>query len=292
MNKPKVLAENMIFKDFFGELCNTHSCYHSKVISDKFNIPSSLQNNIDNYGHYIDTFEALVKNKLLIWSPKGYSVYKMYFKYILPTSVFLHYLNVDISKMKEISLFIVDSETYQRYRHNVGGEYSDQFAKPNKTKMHLVLVKDYKDVRIKWKDVSLVSLFHELMHLVDNLDFNGLNDASNIDYTYRWHEIKAKYISELFYGLYKLIKTIKLKHNKSRLLSVWVDDLRQSLYKITDSIENISFYNHEIIDLELSVEKRSSEVIIELSKKNQSYYRSLKCINQINNVFNDIEQIK
>ena len=285
------LIESMGFFEFFDHLKSTYLCYHSKVISKKFNIPSNLQNNIDNYGHFIDTFEALIKNKLYLWVTKGYSVFKMFHKYILPTTVFLHYLNVDISKIPEIQIFVVDNQTYEIYKREIGGEYSDRFKTNKSDRMHLILIKDYKTERITYKDLSLTSLFHELMHLVDNLGFDGLQNSHNIDYMYRCHEIKARYISEAFLRVYKGLKSNFSEYRKNLIISTYLYMQRDSLDELEQALENITSFNNKTINLELDSEFRSSQLICEFTHKNQSYYRSLKCINQLNQIFDKLESV-
>ena len=137
--------------------------------------------------------------------------------------------------------------------------------------------------------MTLTSLYHELKHLVDNLEFNGLNDANNIIYSYRWYEIKARYISELFLCVYKGINSSQPNYNRLLILSMWIDGLRERIDGLNESIENEGYCNHEIIDLELtSGFCRSSQLICEYTLKNQSYYRSLRCINNLNQTLDQI----
>lgn len=286
-------SQNTIkYKDFaqFYEVINQMSnTYHSKFVSDNYNIPRNLQLSIDNYSHFIDTFEALVKDKLYIRCFKDFDHDRLFYNYILPTSVFLHYLNVDISILSEINIFIVNDKTYELYRENIGGEYAEASKRFTRVKTHLIIIKDYED-QTEFNDaLSLIALFHELTHLVDNIDFNGLKQDRDLEYNYRISEIKAKHLSEFFYAFYQCkVKYIPMNHT-FEIIHEYNIDIKEDLVELYDSIVYQLDFNYDYINSDLQF--GFIDNIWHTSKQNIQYLKSIQQITDLLKFLNSVESL-
>lgn len=278
------------FENFYKSINFQFSVYHSKYVSNLYNIPRNLQLSIDNYSHFVDTFEALVKNKLYIHSIENYDHDRMFYDYILPTSIFLHYLNVDTSKMSEINLYIVNDKLYSLYRREIGGEYTQGIYRKSNIKNHIILIKDYTEINELNHALTLISLFHELTHLVDNSDFNGLQQDKIIGYSFRWSEIKAKYLSEFFYMFYKCLTKYVKGFTRLHLINQYSIPLKDNLNDLYLSIVNNLELNEAIIDLDISYDDINDNTM-ELTQENIQYYTSLQQINDLNKFFKNVEGI-
>ena len=226
---------SMKFRQFYKVLNDKLNTYHSKYIHMKYSIPTTLYNNIENKSKFICLLHELTKSKLYIKCLKKFDRNIIYHDYILPIAVFLHYMHVDIEKLTQIDLYIVNRQIYKQYGTSTGGEYIDGVNPTKKHKVHIILVKQFNNNDSTNKERTLKSLFHELTHLIDNFNFNGFNN--NINYWLRWYEIKARAISSVFLNFYKDLlvsydRTSKLNNTLwvvNRNLGIISNDIMQEI---------------------------------------------------------------
>jgi len=230
--------------------------------------------------------KKLVENKFYIWCVRGFNQKVMFNDYILPTAIYLYYMHVDLNQINKIHLYIVNDKTYKTYRGNVGGEYTDGLNRKTNKQTHIILVKQSNNNTPITKDESLNSLFHELTHLVDNIDFNGLSDPHIIDYYLRWHEIRARILSRVFSEFYKRLL------NNDHLLYNTLVGIEITLDGITDDLMhdiNVSYYN---IDTKfdyrylLNVEIDNTQLLSE----NIQLLTSMREVHSLKNFVNNIEE--
>ena len=205
----------MDFLEFYTDLRKSFSCYHAKHFYNKYTKPIALYQTIPNITQFNEFITKLTDNKLYIYCIKQFDQKTIYYDYIIPTAVFLHYMHVDIDRLAKINLVIVNEASYDTYNNNVGGEYT--YAEDRKS--HLILVRQFTDNNNFNKSSTLCSLFHELTHLVDNMGFIGFN--SDLHYYLRWHEIRAKAISYVFTDFYnRLLNSYHHLTNTVRLVQL------------------------------------------------------------------------
>jgi len=277
------------FSEFYYAINHEFSLYHSKYVSNAYKISKNLQLSIDNYGHFIDTYEALVKNKLFIKCESNYNKDHMYYRYILHTIVYLQYMHVDISKLSYINLYIVDSKKYKQYRKDVGGEYSEAINNRTQVKHHIILIKDYTEVSELNQSLSLISLFHELTHVVDNLDFNGLIQDKIIDYNYRFTEIKAKHLSEFFWAFYQCLNKRMTSFWKAHIIHEHNIRINDNLAELHEYIVNTLDFNYNWINSDLKFNRMYN--VFHISQHNVQYLKSIQQIHTLTKFFKNLESI-
>ena len=277
----------MVFKnfdEFLHYFTTLNPCYHSKYIYARYCCPKELYHNIHEWVKFNEVIDKLTDSKLFINCKEFFDPKTLFNDYILPIAIFLHYMHVDIDKMAEIELFIVNDKLYEKYRTNTGGEYTSGLK--DKKNCHIILVRQFNDKTLGGKYTTLKSLFHELMHLVDNLDFNGLN--SNIDYYHRWHEIKAYMISEFFVHFYRGVLNQSHLNNINNTLWVVNSKLRTTAGDIMEDLNN----NYHWIEYTYSgkQEYKGSYDNSKKLKENIELLTSMREINTLQNFFEQMEE--
>ncbi len=278
----------MAFKDFhefLHYLTTVHPCYHSKYIYARYCCPKDLYHNIHEWDKFNEVIDKLTDSKLYIHCKAFFDPKTLFNDYILPIAIFLHYMHVDIDKMAEIELYIVNDELYEKHRIDTGGEYTSGL-KENNIKCHIILVRQFNDKSLDNKYTTLKSLFHELMHLVDNLDFNGLN--SDIDYYHRWHEIKAYAISEFFVHFYRGV--LNQSHLNNINNTLWV--VNRKLRTISTDIMIQMNRNYEWIETNNPTHRYNNGSIDNCKdiEMNIELLKSMREINTLQNFFEQIEE--
>lgn len=272
------------FEEFFNTLNKTLSCYATKYIKQNYIIPSELSENIPNYTEFRVILHKLCE-KLKVCCIDGFSHETMYFDYIIPTAVFLHYMHVNMDLIPEMNIYIVNEKLYNQYNPSVGGEYTTGVNSMMGNDVHVVLVKQFNKYNTLNKYETLDSLFHELMHLVDRLHIDGYKDS--INYTLRWHEIKARTISNVFLEFYK------------GLLNEF-NELESCILNQKNRIENLEYDINYQIDLTCDSIDRWQKVydglpkgnnLLNLSEKNTELFKSMKEINTLQKFLTNLEEL-
>ncbi len=207
----------------------------------------------------------------------------MFHNFILPSAVFLYYMNLDLNDLDRLDLYLIDEKTYNIYHENVSGEYlSGTLRKRNG---HIILIKCYENNFNRVKS----SLFHELMHLVDNRGFHDYDEEHEIDYDFRWHEIKAKYVSKVFTKFYIYINdksNISFNFRKSFLIN--------KIAKLKGILKDRNYKLNILLDrlyllVDCRVERNS--LLLNHSKEIIQLLKSLKTIVLIKKFLNNIKVI-
>jgi len=252
ITKQKVMTninQKIEFKDFFLDVQKCSREYTAKAFLDRFDLSKNVHN-ITNYTKFTKTINTLCKYKLNIHMPLFYDRDLIFNKYILPTAVFMHYMNINVGIMDRLHIFIVNNDIYDRYSEVIGGEYF--LTKSRDKPIHMILVKDY-EMRSSYNpsfnqiEKSYTTLFHELIHLHDNKDKTDFKCNRIIKYTHQRHEIKARYISKFFYNFYCNL----LNGYDPEQIEIMVDDLKWFVIELDDlysEIINIQEKLSEYID--------------------------------------------
>ncbi|KKN18815.1 hypothetical protein LCGC14_0951890 [marine sediment metagenome] len=283
---------SMKFREFYNVLNKKLNTYHSKYIRMNYITPRALFDNIEERSKFMELLHELTESKLYIKCSKKFDIKTIFFDYILPIAVFLHYMHVDIEKLTQIDLYIVSQQTYNQYNPYVAGEYIDGVNPSKKHKVHIILVKQYNTVKGQGeyneenKDKTLCSLFHELTHLIDNSDFNGLNH--DISYRLQSHEIKAKAISNVFLNFYK---DLIVSYDRTSQLnnSLWV--VNRNLRIITKEIMHEINYNYYCIETKLHDRYFFNENV-DNTKTLYENIQLLTSMRQINTLKNFVKELK
>lgn len=278
----------MKFSEFYA-LVNTKSvCYHTKYVKQDYTIPWALKRNLPNLTKFKVLLHRLTENKFYIWCTKDFSQETLYYDYILPTAVFLHYMHIDMDKLTEINLYIVNEKLYNKYNSKVGGEYTGGVNPTTNVRTHLILIKQFNPFigqtkyNLKTKNTTLNSLFHELMHLVDRL--TDMFDY-DVQYGFRWQEIKAKCLATVFFQFYKGL-LVTYDQNSQLKNTIWV-----SRHLLNNRIIDI---NTELSGNNFIINKRESfnECInnTDLIQQNIHLYKSLRQINTLKNFLTNFKE--
>jgi len=223
----------------------------------------------------------------------------MFFDYILPTAVFLHYMHVNIEKLPRIHLYIINEQLYDTYKLNVGGEYTSSTRRTTKELEHLIFIRAFTDNDEISHDASLHALFHELTHLVDNIEFDGFSDVVDLDYYLRGHEIKAKCIADYFICFYKCLIKLYDKYDYL-IIHRWLLILKDSLNEVYSDLNNIYNSHCNIIEYRLKhllnnkIGFNNLTLNTDISiytKENIQLVKSMRQIEVLRKFFNQIEEI-
>ncbi len=275
----------MEFTEFYYQLVDRLGRYNAKYIDNKYSVPLGLYDNIDNRSEFMKLLHKLTENKLSIKCLKKLSKETIYYDYIIPTAVFLHYMHVDIDNLKQIDLFIVNRQTYEQYSPRTGGEYIEGKNPSEHHKVHIILVKQFNNNDTFNKEATLTSLFHELTHLVDNLDFLGFN--TDLDYYLRCHEIKARVISSVFLEFYKrLLNDTNYLDN-----TLWL--VKRSLTNIADDLMHEIDLNYYCIDEGFDERYILNDDIdnTEILKENIQFLTSMREVNTLQNFLIELGEL-
>ena len=154
---------------------------------------------------------------------------------------------------------------------------------------HVIFVKDYSDYNDYNEARSMISLFHELTHLVDNSDFNGLQQDKIISYELRSTEIKARVYSEFFYAFYSCLCKYISSEDRYNLIHEYNKMLKENLNGLYDTIFNMHESNHALIDTTIQF-RTVNDNTMRLTLDNIQYANSLKQIYTLNKFLNQIEE--
>jgi len=282
----------MNFKEFFYKCNYELSYYHSKVISDHYNISENLQSNIHDFKQFKRFLYLLTNSKLRIRCNQTLDPSIIYNNYILPSAIYLYYMHTDINNLNDIDLYLVEDQSYSIYRKNVSGEYGCSVRCKTKNDVHVVFVRYYKENTLSEQLKSMGSLFHELTHLIDNTDFKDFGKAYNIiNYHNRWHEIKAKYLSEFFVPFYLALKSTFHSLRKTFIIES-INDITTELNNKYCNMDNLLNEHYIVIDNMLKYPSKTSySIMFKHSSKISSLIKSLLLIEQIQQFFYNIQEV-
>jgi len=279
INRTKMLAGYMY----------THFCeFNPNLTACLKTIKQPLVNNINDLDKFLKVLHHLIKYKLIILIPskpliqkydqtKNFYPNQIYKNYVIPLAVFFHYSGVNVKKMAPLILSIVPNQIYDRYCLDHVGEYFESNDKASKKPVHVIFIKEYHDrlTNLLNQRSTLITLFHEATHLIDNFDFNKFDNTDLIEYRYRWHEINAKFNSKVFYKIYT--RLLSKQYNKYpgalidtlNLRCAELDDLYTEIKENTNLINNwgekTAQYSQSIQQIQ-NVQKRFYNLIEELEE--------------------------
>lgn len=269
------------FSEFFGYIFTHFSYIDLNVMDCLESLKPSLDRAIIDYNKFVRTLTHLIDSKLIVYVPSmglisqynlqpNYTMHLIYKNYVIPLTLFMNYFDVNVKTMPKLYLFIIPSELYENYYLDHRGEYFEGTARQTNTQVHSILVKEYplhSNMRL-YRKPTLITLFHELTHVIDNIHFNSFMYLDIIEYRFRWSEINAKYLSKLFYEVYNrmlsgsprifpafLIDT--LNHKCAEL-----DDLYSEIKNLNNTC-HVKFITKGIDELNISVQYTHSMHIIE-----------------------------